>query len=651
MPNQFNRICLVGNPNTGKSSLFNHLTGLKQHIGNFPGVTVEKKTGTFVLSSGKSCELIDLPGTYSIVPQTADEQVVFDLLQNAQQKEEIHHLIYVADATNLQRNLLFFSQLYDLKWPMVFVITLTDLMGSSEIESILNKFKHRFPDVPILAINARTGEGIEALEAMLEQTPEVGQRETFGLIKIEDLLHNNVLQRRDAAYRYKQIDQFLGKHQLSTNASQSFNWDRLLVHPIFGYGLLLVLLLLIFQVVFHLAAYPMDLIDGAFASCSTWIQTHMPEGHFTNLIANGVVPGIGGVFVFVPQIAFLFFFLALLEESGYMARIVFITDRLVRPFGLSGRSVVPLISSAACAIPGVMAARSIPNYKDRMITIFVAPLMSCSARIPVYTLLIALIIPDISWGPFNVQGLILFFLYSLGLITALVVAVILKWIIRSKETSFLLMEMPKYQWPRWSQVSLSIWIKVKVFLLDAGKIILAISILLWGLASFGPNDRIERAVAKAQMESLHLTESEKMNLEATVRLENSYIGILGKGIEPIIQPLGYDWKIGISLITSFAAREVFVGSLATIYSVGDSEEDSKTLIEKMRSEVNEKGEPRFSLATGLSLMIFYAYAMQCMATLAVVKRETNSWKWPIIQLLSMGALAYLAALFTFNLLS
>jgi ferrous iron transport protein B len=651
MSRQTNRICLVGNPNTGKSSLFNHLTGLKQHIGNFPGVTVEKKIGTVVLDSGKSCELIDLPGTYSIVPQTADEQVVFDLLQRHQDKEEIQHLVYVADATNLQRNLLLFSQLYDLKWPMLFVITLTDLMDAKDLETIVHKFKIRFPDVPIMAINARTGAGMEALKTMIGQTPEVTQRETFGLIKIADLVHNNVLQRRDAAYRYKQIEQFLGKPLMGANSNQSFNWDRLLVHPIFGYGLLLLLLLIIFQVVFHLAAYPMDLIDSAFASCSTWIQSHLPQGHFTDLIANGVVPGIGGVFVFVPQIAFLFFFLALLEESGYMARIVFITDRLVRPFGLSGRSVVPLISSAACAIPGVMAARSIPNYKDRMITIFVAPLMSCSARIPVYTLLIALIIPDISWGPFHVQGLILFVLYSLGLITALVVAIVLKWVIRSKETSFLLMEMPKYQWPRWSQVGLSIWNKVKVFVLDAGKIILAISILLWGLASFGPSDRMEQAVAKAQLDNQHLTENEKSNVEATVRLENSYIGILGKGIEPIIQPLGYDWKIGISLITSFAAREVFVGSLATIYSVGDSEEDPKTLIEKMKSEVNEKGEPRFSLATGLSLMIFYAYAMQCMATLAVVKRETNGWKWPIIQLLAMGAMAYLAAFITYSILS
>jgi ferrous iron transport protein B len=339
----------------------------------------------------------------------------------------------------------------------------------------------------------------------------------------------------------------------------------------------------------------------------------------------------------------------MLEESGYMARIVFMTDRLLRPFGLSGRSVIPLISSAACAIPGVMAARSIPNYKDKLITIFVAPLMSCSARIPVYTVLIALVIPSVHWGPFNVQGLVLFALYGLGLITALMAALVMKFVIRAKDPNFLLMEMPMYRWPRWSQVSISIWNKVKVFVLDAGKVILAISILLWVLASYGPSQRMENALNEIHTHDQEWSQSELEKAEANARLENSYIGIMGKTIEPAIAPLGYDWKIGIALITSFAAREVFVGSMATIYSVNSDGEEDSGLLDKMRAETTETGEPRYNLATGLSLMVFYAYAMQCMATLAVVRRETNSWKWPLLQLLAMGALAYLGAWFTYTI--
>jgi ferrous iron transport protein B len=375
----------------------------------------------------------------------------------------------------------------------------------------------------------------------------------------------------------------------------------------------------------------------------------MPPGVFTALIADGIVPGIGGVVVFVPQIALLFFFLALLEESGYMSRIVFLTDRLVRPFGLSGRSIVPLISSAACAIPGVMAARTIPNFKDKIITIFVAPLMSCSARIPVYTLLIALVIPDQHWGPFNVQGLVLFLLYGLGIITAFAAALVLKFFIKTNDPNYLLMELPRYQWPRWSQVGMSIWSKVRVFVWDAGKVILAISILLWVLATYGPSNRVAEAQEKIRRQNEHLGAQELDELLANSKLENSYIGIMGKSIEPVIEPLGYDWKMGIALITSFAAREVFVGSMATIYSVGEDDDDHRGLLEKMRAERTAEGAPRYSLATGLSLMVFYAYAMQCMATLAVVRRETNSWKWPLMQLIAMAILAYLGALITYSI--
>jgi ferrous iron transport protein B len=649
MENRSRRIGLVGNPNTGKSSIFNHLTGLKQHIGNFPGVTVERKAGQWELPNGESVEIIDLPGTYSIVPQSEDERVVYDLLASKDHPEHPTELICVVDASNLERNLLLFTQLYDMLWPLTVVLTMPEFIAESDLKANVKVLSDRFSDVAFIVVNARTGHSLDKLANQMLSPAKVESRSSFGQLAIEHLASNNVLQQRDATARFRAISKLIQpKTAKASKEDSTARLDRFLVHPILGYAVLIGLLMVIFQVVFHIASYPMDWIDGFFAYGSEFIKSSLPSGVFTDLLAEGIVPGIGGVVVFVPQIAFLFFFLSLLEESGYMSRIVFMTDRMVRPFGLSGRSVVPMISSAACAIPGVMGARSIPNFRDKLITIFVAPLMSCSARIPVYTLLIALVIPDTYWGPFKLQGLVLFSMYALGLFTALGVAIVLKFIIKSDDPNFLLMELPRYQVPRWSQVGLSIWTKVKVFVIDAGKVILAISILLWVLASYGPGDRMENAVKQLQQEQSGLSEEELGRAEANARLENSYIGILGKGIEPVIEPLGYDWKIGISLITSFAAREVFVGSMATIYSVGD--EDAETgLIEKMKSERTQVGLPRYSLATGISLMVFYAYAMQCMATLAVVRRETNSWKWPLIQTLAMGILAYIGALIAFQI--
>jgi ferrous iron transport protein B len=425
--------------------------------------------------------------------------------------------------------------------------------------------------------------------------------------------------------------------------------DALLVHRVWGYFIFLGVLLLIFQFIFQLAAIPMDFIDGWFLQFSIWAQEHMPEGTFTNLIAEGVIPGIGGVLVFVPQIAILFFFLSLLEESGYMARVVFLMDRLVRPFGLNGKSVVPLMSSVACAIPGVMATRTISTFKDRIVTIMVAPLMSCSARIPVYTLLIALVIPDQRvWGVFDLQGLVLLGLYALGLFSALAVAGIFKRFIKTGETSYLILEMPLYRMPRWKEVGINLLEKVRVFAWDAGRVIVAISIILWALASYGPSHRIEQAEQVAVMQAMP---GEEEQMKAAARLENSYIGILGHAIEPVIKPLGYDWKMGISLITSFAAREVFVGSMATIYSVGEDFEENSALIDRLREERwSDSGKPVYTLASGMSLMVFYVYAMQCMATFAVVRRETKSWKWPIIQLVYMGVMAYIGAFVTYLLL-
>jgi ferrous iron transport protein B len=398
----------------------------------------------------------------------------------------------------------------------------------------------------------------------------------------------------------------------------------------------------------------MDFIDGLFVSFSNWTSETLPSGLLNDLISQGIIPGVGGVVVFIPQIALLFFFISILEESGYLSRVVFIMDKIMRPFGLNGKSVVPLISSVACAIPGVMAARTIADWKERLITILVAPLMSCSARIPVYTLLISLVIPQkYLFGFFNLQGVVLFALYFLGLLSALVIAIILKLLIKNKEKGFLLLELPSYKMPRWSNVGINVLEKVKIFILDAGKIILSISIILWALATFGPGEKMDGAEkytrANPSFEKLSI---EKQNQQvAAARLESSYIGIFGKAIEPAIRPLGYDWKIGISLITSFAAREVFVGSLATIYAVQDDGGENVRLIERLKNEKNKNGDPVFTLASGVSLMIFYVFAMQCMATLAVVKRETNSWKWPLIQVGFMGLMAYFGALISFQLLS
>jgi ferrous iron transport protein B len=396
----------------------------------------------------------------------------------------------------------------------------------------------------------------------------------------------------------------------------------------------------------------MDVIDSAFTSGAHWLQAHLPEGILTQLITEGLIPGVGGVCTFIPQIALLFFFLSILEESGYMSRAVFIMDRLVRPFGLNGKSVVPLMSSVACAIPGVMSARTISQGKDRLITILVAPLMSCSARIPVYTLLIALVIPQTYWGGWlDLQGLVLLGLYALGLVMALCVSWWMKRILKSAQPGFMVMEIPPLQPPLWRQVFQTMWEKVRIFVWDAGKVIVALSIIIWAMASFGPSERRARAV-QAVESTWNGTEEEKEKTLAAVNLENSYIGIMGKTIEPVIAPMGFEWKIGISIITSFAAREVFVGSLATIYAVGEEVDNNERLIDKMKNDRRlDNGEPVYTLASGSALLVFYAFAMQCLATFAVVYRETQSWKWPMIQLVYMGVLAYVGAWITFILLN
>lgn len=644
------KIALFGNPNTGKSSLFNRLTGLRQHVGNFPGVTVDKHSG-YLTVSGTEIEIIDFPGTYSIYPRSKDEEVVYSVISDPNNKNFPEKVAVVLDSTNLERNLLLFTQIYDLGLPTALVLNMTDVASRNGFELNTGQLQEAFPEAKIIRTNARIGTGLSEFKEWMAETSV--PRETFraNSLKDKDDLAGQV---QDTNERFECIKTLVSKVVSKKKQEESFSnkIDKWLVHPVFGYLIFLVLLLVIFQVVFTLASYPMDWIDLGTSSLASWLGEIMPEGIFTSLIVDGVIPGIGGVLIFIPQIGLLFFMLSILEETGYMARVVFITDKLMRPFGLNGKSVVPLLSSAACAIPGIMATRTISSWQERLTTILVAPLISCSARLPVYTLLISLVIPNkLVFKFLNLQGLVLFGLYLLGIVSALLVAWVIKQFFKKKELSVFLLEMPAYKTPRWGNVGIEVFEKVKIFVLDAGKIILAISIILWALASFGPGDDMEKYAKEVPLPVVQ-TEEAMIDYEtrvASTKLEHSYMGHMGKFIEPVIEPLGYDWKMGISLLTSFAAREVFVGSLATIYSVHDVDDNPTQLMDKLKAQKRADGTPTYTLASGLSLLIFYVFAMQCMATLAVVKRETKSWKWPMVQLGYMGFLAYLGAYITYNL--
>ena len=650
------KIALLGNPNTGKSSVFNVLTGLRQTIGNFPGVTVEKKSGSIKIK-GENHTITDFPGVYSLYPRSKDEEIVYSVLTDPSSEEFPDLIVYVADAANLERNLLFFSQLYDLGLPLILVLNMWDVTEKRGITIDVNKLKSFFPDIEIVVANARIGFGKSRILESIENYQR--KERSFQLIYNYKPVskESSTEQAEEANQRFKKIKSIIREVEAQAqNKTDNFSRkiDKILTHRIWGYAIFLMVLLIVFQFIFSFASIPMDFIDGAFVNLSNLISNSLPKGMFNDLISQGIIPGIGGVVVFIPQIALLFFFISILEETGYLARVVFIMDRIMRPLGLNGKSIVPLMSSAACAIPGIMSARTIADWKERMITILVAPLMSCSARIPVYTLLISLVIPNKQiLGFLNLQGVVLFGLYLLGIVAAIIVALILKQLIGAREKGFLLLELPSYRSPRWSNIGINILEKVKVFVLDAGKIILAISIVLWALASFGPGGQMAKSERKlTQSTSFQkLSAADQDQKIAAAKLETSYIGILGKTIEPVIRPLGFDWKIGISLITSFAAREVFVGSLATIYSVNNDSNSNLKLIDKMKREKNSSGKLVYNLASGVSLMIFYVFAMQCMATLAIVKRETLSWKWPFIQILYMGILAYFGSFVTFQLLS
>lgn len=697
------QVALVGNPNSGKTSLFNQLTGLKQKIGNYPGITVDKKTGICSLKEGKKANIIDLPGTYSIYPRSGDERVVFETVYDHNPFSKPDVAIAIVDAVNLRRNMLLFTQIHDMGIPTVLVLNMMDIAERSGIMIDLQKIR-KVLNVPVICINARTGEGVDQIKEFLsgdmvfpvfkpfydvkpfarDLIPEIKQEFKFdndyqAYLMLHQYTH---LYQLPAAQR-QFLDNLIDEHHFNTEANQAKEIieryaiinelidgsikieldgqqykftdkiDSLLTHKVWGYVIFLAILMAIFQSIFAWAQYPMDFIDHSISRLSMFLEDVFPDGPFFNLITDGIIPGIGGILMFVPQIALLFLFIAILEETGYMARVVFLMDRIMRQFGLNGRSVVPLISGMACAIPAIMATRSIDNWKDRLITIFVVPLVSCSARLPVYTILIALVVPDLQvLGIFNLQGLTLMGLYLLGFLAAILSALVIGQFVIRKGKSFLIMELPLYKWPRLKNVGITIYEKTLSFVWGAGRIILAISIVLWVLATYGPSEEIKNAesIVLSQKEGQDLSDKQLKNQIASYKLEHSYAGVFGRAIEPVIKPLGFDWKIGIALITSFAAREVFVGTMATIYAI--EQDDAETTIrKKMQNEINaETGQPMYTPAVAFSLIVFYAFAMQCMSTLAVVLRETKAWKWPLLQLLYMSGLAYLASFVTYTVL-
>lgn len=731
-------VALIGNPNTGKTSVFNQLTGLKQKVGNYPGITVEKKEGICKLPRGVKAHILDLPGTYSLNTTSLDESLVVELLLNKNDKDYPDVAVVISDVENLKRNLLLFTQIKDLKIPTILVINMADRMSRKGISLDIEAMEKKL-DTKIALVSTRKNTGIDRIKELIADyksisskplldpnriSPEYFERlqKAFpqnDLYKLWLVITQDVnfmpiekkriqdatdfatkskdelkkLQHKETVLRYQLINNILKEtYKVDFMAAKGLraSMDKILTHKVFGYLIFFVILLTIFQAIFDWSGYPMDFIDEQFALGAEWIKNTLPPGIFTDLLAEGIVAGIGGIVIFIPQIAFLFLFISLLEESGYMSRVVFLMDRVMRPFGLSGKSVVPLISGNACAIPAIMATRTIENWKERLITILVTPFTTCSARLPVYLILIALVIPEGNFLGLSYQALTLMLLYLIGFGMALLSAMVLNKILKIKSRSVFMIEMPTYRLPLLKNVGYTVIEKTKSFVLGAGKIILAISIVLWFLGSNGYSDdfndadqivseRIEneglstysknyiqnniasyREEAQAggmapnalqdsiQVLSEELSERAIAQEIASYKLEHSYIGQAGKAFEPIVKPLGYDWKIGIAVLTSFAAREVFVGTLATIYSVGSDEEE--TIKNRMAAELDENGQPLFNLASGISLMLFYAFAMQCMSTLAIVKRETNSWKWPMIQLGFMSVFAYIIALIAYQIL-
>lgn len=694
-------IALLGNPNVGKTSLFNRITKLNQKVGNYPGITVEKREGTLKVAN-KSYKIIDLPGTYTLFPNSLDEEVVFNTLASKSKDVVPDLVVVVSEPSTINRGIVLYQQVRESGLPAIFVLNMMDEINAKGIKIDLKALEN-YLQTNVFKTNARTGEGIDILIQNLEAQPSpyfksltlpsayrlpldeakklfplateyrtwqflaqedikiLSKEENDQLATIRDKYQINIqqLQKAESILRQEQINTDLQQvWQKSENKKLTFTEkiDNILIHPVYGYLIFFGLLFLIFQAIYTWSGPLMDGVDELFASIGESVSVMLPEGPLANLMVNGIIAGIGGIVIFLPQIVILFLFISLMEETGYMSRVVFLMDRWLKPFGLNGKSVIPLMSGIACAIPAVMSARNIENPKERLLTMLVTPFMTCSARLPIYVVIIGLVIPDTTFLGFNVQGIILFAMYILGIVAALFSALLLNKIIKSVRKSYLIFELPTYKMPDWKNVLSTVWEKSSSFLFGAGKIILAISIILWVLGNFGPNDKFSEPEKYIAQENPHFSEDQIANEVTAYRTEYSYLGYIGQAIEPVIKPLGYDWKIGIGLIASFAAREVFVGTVAVVYSLGadlDIEDDAQkqTLFTRMKSEINRNtGLPTYNLASGISLLLFYAFAMQCMATIGVVKRETGSWKWTLIQAGFMTGLAYVAAFIAYQLL-
>ncbi len=696
-------IALVGNPNSGKSSLFNALTGLHQKVGNFPGVTVDKKTGDLSVGPYETT-LIDLPGTYSFYPKREDEWVAYRVLMGVDEQVKTDVILLVADASNLKRNLLFCSQIIDLKIPVVLALTMNDLAAKKGIKIDVAGLQEDL-GIPVVAVDARKNKGLTALKEVIQEiiaTPrsrtqesfidnkklaaeaiddfkklypthsdyaalhylmhheafplETEMQETIEKIEMKHQFNHTKTQAEEILQRYTRIQQIMKKRVTEPDPTakkkRTDRLDNIFLHRVGGYVILLTVLFFMFQSVFWMAKFPMDGIEWIFTNITTYLNAVLPAAWWQDLLVNGIVAGMGGIVVFVPQIMILFGIITLLEDTGYMARISFLSDKLMRKVGLNGKSVMPMISGFACAVPAIMSARNIENKKEKLLTILVTPFMSCSARLPVYTILISLVIDEkMYFGFLSLQGLVMMGLYLLGIVMALLASFVLKLFIKIKEKSYFILELPVYRAPRWGNVGMTMIQKAKIFVTDAGRVIMIISIVLWFLSSYGPSQQMDTLQQNYEA-AIQANPSNTAVLEKqyhTDKLANSYAGILGKQIEPVIKPLGYDWKIGIALITSFAAREVFVGTMATLYSV--EEDDNTSLREKLNAAVWPDGRKVYSLAAALSLMIFYVLAMQCMSTLAIVKRETGTWKWPVVQFFMMTGLAYLLSWITYTIAS
>ena len=671
----YKQILLVGNPNVGKSTVFNLLCNKNQKTGNYAGVTVASYSGDYEYK-GESVEVVDLPGSYSIYPTSEDEAIFSKFLIDEQHKYA--GVVYILEALSIKRGLLLFQQIQDLGIPILLVVNQIDQATRRGITIDIEALSREL-GVTVLQSNAKKNEGIEELreeifknkfsvseqlsfEVPLEQkglvfkilseTKESNQYKIWTLLSsetyfgnlesVKDQMNNDEvkclvpkrLQTQETIRRYQNIDHIISKVLFKKPQFKELlteKLDKVLVHKYWGYLIFGAILLLIFQSVFFLAEYPMNWISDFFLWLSHFANTNLPEGPINSLIANGIIPGLGGIMVFAPQIGILLYFLYLLEDSGYMARVIFLMDRFLRPFGLNGKSIVPLVSGTACAIPAIMSTRNIENVKERLITILVTPFMTCSARLPVYSIIIGLIIPNHYFFGISYKAIALMAMYFLGFFTSLMASLILKKIIKSKGKSFLVMDLPSYKMPLFGYDFKLTLGKVWEFITGAGKIIFLVSIIIWFFSYLGPKQKPDEFVA------------------TNVKLDHSYLAKMGKSIEPAIAPLGYDWKMGVGILTSFVAREVFVGTMSTLYSLDDEAPEGK-IIDKMRNDKKPNGEPIYSFATGISILFFYAFAMQCVSTLAVVYRETKSWKWTMAQLFGMSGLAYFASLIVYQFL-